>query len=111
VTGSILDDLADFFPDTIQLRRLTSKGPSGSRVYATEVELLPARISQGDQVLHDQTGREIASTVKAVLRGVFNVTTDDEFTLPERFNPRVPEALMVASITDESGPLYEVVRF
>jgi hypothetical protein len=57
------------------------------------------------------SGQETVSTIRALLRGIYGVTTDDQFTLPTRFIPNKLTAVAVNSITDEKGPLYEEVKF
>ena len=41
----------------------------------------------------------------------FNVTADDRYTLPSRFDPQQPKAINIDHETDENGPHHEVVMF
>ena len=88
---------------------------TGGFVESGEVLVIPCQIEGESKMVRDnQTGREVVAT-HIVYTGEFNSLTVDGFryTLPSEFpEPRIDlRALRVDPVSDEDGPLYEVVSF
>jgi hypothetical protein len=109
---TILDDLADMFPDvlTAQPGSLDAFGgftPSGAAL------ALDCYIEGGAKLVRDKSGQEVVSSVQAIVASAPGLTVDDyRYTLPARFDPREDlRAIGVVEVSDEDGALYEEVLF
>jgi hypothetical protein len=120
--ASITAKLSDMFPDTIIVERRLSVSGTGVEVYDTANPVsMKALIMGRNMMILGQDGKEYVSTLQAIADGVYNVSANDRFTLPERHsrNPQNPSALAgrqpkarsVAKQSDENGPHHEVVYF
>ncbi len=88
---------------------------TGSFVDSGSVLAIPCQIEGESRLVRDnQSGREVVASHTAYT-GEFNGLTVDgyRYTLPSEFpDPRVDlTALRVDPVSDEDGPLYEVVSF
>ena len=106
----ILEDTAEFFVDTIVIRRMThdSWGVASGLSSVT----VNARISNNITKVRGQNGQEVVSRLQATINSApSGITTNSEFTLPARLDPRTPQAQAVGYYTDENGPLFIRVFF
>ena len=106
----IIAALADMFPDEVLVEPAEEIDGEGTITYGAAVPI-PCKCTRGHRLARDRNGREQVSTVQAELAGVFNVTADDRYTLPSRFDPQQPKAININRETDENGPHHEIVMF
>jgi hypothetical protein len=109
--STLLDDLADMFPDTVAWRKALAIDGRGKVTSWQASQDLPAYVYGKTSLIRDSRGQERVSTVRIVIRGAYGCEAVDEFTLPSRFTPRKPRALAVARRTDEAGAHHETVFF
>lgn len=108
---AFLDDLADFFPDTITVVHQTHVGLFSVASGTSSVEV-NARITNAINKVRTVDGKEVISRQFATLRGApEGLSVKDRFILPARFDPREPEPMSVGYYTDENGPLFTRVFF
>lgn len=110
---SILADLSDCFPDTISAQPVTLNA-YGEFAASGDASALNCYISQKTRLIRDPvSGREVVSSVKVTVAGVFGLTTSGyRYTLPSRYDPRLNlEAMAVKPVSDEDGPHHEVLFF
>ena len=112
--ASFLTELLELMPHEILAQPGILTG-TGGFVESGAVLVIPCQI-EGESTLErdNQTGREVVASHTAIT-GEFNGLTVDGFryTLPAEFpEPRVDlTALRVDPVSDEDGPLYEIVHF
>lgn len=110
---SIVPDLLDLMPDTISAQPgytnfLGEFVPSGAAIGG-----MRCRISQGARLVRDRSGKEVVSSVRATVGGVYGLTTHQHrYTLPGRHDPNASlEAISVQVVSDEDGPHHTVISF
>ena len=118
--GPITDDLADMFIDELIVEPFISSDSYGEPIYGAPRKI-PARVIGRTKMAMGADGREQVSNAQAMLPGEYGITTDDRYTIPQRFsaNPRdtsdlfsrQPKAIAVDRSTDENGPHHTVVYF
>ena len=109
--SSIVPDLLDMMSDTIiaQPGSVDAFGdwtPSGAALNLT------CKLIGGNRLVRDQiTGKEVVSTVKAVIGSTPGLSVRGyRYTLPARFGPRTDiTAIDARAVTDENGAHHEVV--
>lgn len=113
----ITGELLDLFPDVVGWERAkrnvdgsVNEDRYGVRQYEAPVSL-QARVTGRVQIVRGADGQETVSSVQATFPGAFGTSTEDRYTLPARFVPRVGQALSVMHATDENGPHHERVYF
>lgn len=108
---SILDDVADLYPDTILVTpRPTVDGwgvESGTSTasYAARISARLVRVRTADG---EVTVQQQYATVRGLVSGL---DTNAKVTLPARFDPREPKITSIATPTDEDGPLFVRIFF
>lgn len=109
---SIVDDLVDLFPDTL-VATPVNVDMFGDIVPSGEELAIPCYIVGDTRLVRDTTGREVTSSMRVVLAGVYGVTTHlHRYTLPTRFNPRTDlQAIAIEMASDEDGAHHETVMF
>lgn len=109
----ITDDLADMFGETL-VAKPGSLDRYGAFVASGANLNIPARIVNRVQLVRDpDTGREIVSSARAILGGVYDISPDKyRFDLPSADHPRENlQAIQVMKVPDENGPHHEVIYF
>ena len=109
----LIDDLAELMVDTLQVRRLDTESGFGGKTYG-DPENLPCRLKGNHRMVRGVDGEEHLSTVEALMAGVFDLDTEDKFTLVPlsgSFKPASPKAIVVKVVPDENGPHHEKVFF
>lgn len=114
MADTFLANLLDMMPHELLAQPGYETG-SGDFVDSGEVLAIPCQIEGTSDLFRDnRSGREVVASHTAIC-GEFNSLTVDgfRFTLPDDFpEPRVDlRALKVDPVSDESGPLYEIVIF
>ena len=106
-----LSEFVDLMADEITIRRAVGAPDfRGKRTYGDPF-VVKAYVAGRVRQVTDPGGTVRTSTVTAVLGEYLQVTTSDEFTLPDRFVPRVKPAISVEESVDENGPHHETVYF
>jgi len=112
MSAPIIPYLADMFAEklTVQPGALDAYGnfaPSGA---SFEVD---CHYSGQTRLVRDPSGREVTSSLKATVAGVFGLTVEaHRYTLPARFKPRENlTAIAVPHAADENGSHHESVIF
>lgn len=108
--GEFTDQMLELFPDTVVVRKMTPPDEFGNQTLIS-VRNLPARVVGKIKAVKDIGGNEVTSSVQATFPGVYNLSVNDEYILPERFEPRNPKPISVGHATDENGPEHERVYF
>lgn len=109
----LIDDLAELMVDTLRVERLVTEDGFGAKTYGAP-EDLPCRLKGQHQIVRGTDGEEHLSTVEALMAGVFELDTEDKFTLVPSagsFKPASPAAIQVKVVPDENGPHHEKVFF
>jgi Txe/YoeB family toxin of Txe-Axe toxin-antitoxin module len=106
----MLRDLRDLFADTVVREPYVSTDRYGAVTYGA-AQTWRCRVSNAHRLVRAADGREVVSTVQVLIAGTPGCTVRDRYTLPARFTPQQPPALAVKLVSDERGPLYEVVLF
>lgn len=108
---TLLEDLA---PDTL-IAQPGAEDETGTFVAAgSALTLTNTRISGKRRMVRDQLGREVVSSVHAIVLELNSLTVEGfRYTLPSnRPEPRTNlKALAVRIVPDENGPHHEVVEF
>jgi len=106
------DDFLDFMPDTLGARQVTLDG-QGDLLTSGALLNLSCYIEGEDRLVRDITGKEVVSTVQAIVATTEAISVDGwRFTLPSRFSPNEDiEAIGVQSVSDEDGEAYKIVMF
>ncbi len=73
--------------------------------------IVKGRIKGGNKITRNRDGKEVVSTIQFTVNGVFDLSTDDRYTLPSPWKPTQPVAVNVEISTDENGPHHEKVFF
>lgn len=109
----IVDELIDFFPDTIIGQRGTTSGMGAWAADGSDPVTYPARYEGGPRQVRVETGAVETSNTSAIVAGAPPFDAKDwRYTLPARFHPRENlRALWVDKADDESGPAYVEVFF
>ena len=107
---AIVDDMLDMFPDTVLVQTPGTPDGFGADTPGTAVPRSAHVYDRIRQVV-GQDGQMRQSSVTAVFAGAFDLTVNHVYTLPVRFVPRQPKALVVAKRTDENGAHHETVYF
>lgn len=107
---SFPDELAELFPDIVQVITRSAADEEGNTTVVSSVDL-PARVIGKVRTVRDAGGNEKMSSVQALFPGVYGLTTDMEYILPIRFIPRNPRPISVGHGTDEEGAHHERVYF
>jgi hypothetical protein len=110
MSNLFIDDLMDMFPDTVQVNVRSAPDEYGQTTLISSRDL-PARVVGKTKAMLDRQGNEVTSSVQVLFAGVFDLTTDMEYILPVRFQPRNPKPISVEHATDEMGAAFERVFF
>lgn len=110
MAAPITGPLADLFPDTLMVERVTGTDEAGDETYGTP-EPIPCKLNRGDRMVSTGSGREVPSTIQATIAGVFGLSVKDRYTFPADFEDGQATALTVDRPRDENGPHHEVVSF
>lgn len=72
---------------------------------------LPCHIEGEIRVARNEAGREVVSSVQALVLGNHSLSTSTHrYTLPSRFSPNDQiQAVAVEKVSDDVGPVYELV--
>jgi len=109
---SMLAELAALMPDTL-VAQPVALDEYGDWIASGESLALVCRIEGGVKLVRDLNGREVVSSVQAIVGSSPGLTVEDHrYTLPSRFNPNDNlRAIMVYREADEDGAFYEEVVF
>lgn len=108
---SIVRDLRDLFPDTVVWEKTLETDRYGKITSKAAAKSLRCRVAGKRTDVKRPGGEVVISDVKCVIAGVYGVSVEDTFTLPSRFKPQAPPAIMVHQGTDENGAHHETVYF
>ena len=109
---SMLDGLLELFGDTI-VAHPGFLNEYGDWVASGTAFSLTCRIEGSTRLVRDPNGHEVVSTYHVIVASFNDLTVDEHrYTLPERYTPRDSlRAISVRKVSDETGPLYEVLDF
>lgn len=112
MADSIVNDLADMFPDTVDVQPGYLDG-FGDFI-ASGAVVSPNCLIEGNVVLtRDTQGREVVSTMQVNVAGDYSLTVDGHrYTLPARYSPRsLLTAIGIEKASDENGAHHETIFF
>lgn len=101
---------ADMLGDTITVTPGNEDG-FGDFITSGDVLSIPCRLSTSAKLVRDLSGRETVSSVRAILDNFYDLDIDNHrFTISSLHDPySMIKAIGIKKVSDESGPLYEVV--
>ena len=81
----------------------------GKQTFAASSDTYRSRLIFEDRLMHDENGREVVETGRAILFGAAaSVTTQHKITLPDGSTPKITR---VDTIQDEDGDHHSVIGF
>ena len=110
--ATFLGRMLSMMPDTISAQPGTIDEFGGFTAVGAPIDIR-CYISGKTNLVREIKGKEVKSTIKAILNGVNSLTVEGfRFDLPARFNPRLQlRAITIDRPTDESGPHHETIFF
>lgn len=102
----------EFLPlmlETVVVKAQASLDKYGKQTFAASGDSYRARIIFEDRLMHDQNGREVVETGRAILFGAAaSITTQHNIELPDGSTPKITR---VDTIQDEDGDHHSVIGF
>ncbi len=108
---TMLDDLADFFPDTILMQAPSDPDGVGDAGWASGVNRAGRVGGGGEQRTSPATAQLYVTKGKVNFAGAFGIQPGWQLTLPADFDPRVVIAEEVHRPRDEDGAHHDKVFF
>lgn len=108
----IMADLADLFPDTLVAKPGYFDGYGDWASSGTNLNI-PCYIEGRQRTTYDKDGEETLSSYQVYLDGYYALNiTDYRFSIPTRYTPDTDlVALSIEQVSDETGPVAEVIYF
>ena len=102
----------EFLPlmlETVVVKAQASLDKYGKQTFAASGDSYRARLIFEDRLMHDQNGREVVETGRAILFGAAaSITTQHNIELPDGSTPKITR---VDTIQDEDGDHHSVIGF